>query len=124
MKMVSIAAACWMCLMFGAGSVTARNETSIEDVRSMSYNESLKVFNEAKKDIEDVRESIANLEKDIEKSIELQNEVGRKLLKKKTEKPPFLESISLGIMVDGQFSLSWRPKYDWSGQSVETVKVN
>ena len=74
-KMVTIAV-CWMCLIFCARTVTARNESSIGDVSSMSYNDSLKIFNEAKKDIEDVRASIANLEKDIEKSIELQNEVG------------------------------------------------
>ena len=74
MKMVTIAS-CWLCLIFCDCSVTAKNESSIEDVSSMSYNDSLKVFNEAKKDIEDVRTSIANLEKDIEKSIELQNEV-------------------------------------------------
>ena len=74
MKMSTIAA-CWLCLIFCASSVTAKNESSIENVSSMSYNDSLKVFNEAKKDIEDVRTNIANLEKDIERSIELQNEV-------------------------------------------------
>ena len=56
-------------------SDSGKNESSLASVSHMSFNDSLKLFNEAVKDIEDVTQSIANIEEDIEKSIELQNEV-------------------------------------------------
>ena len=76
-------------LMFCATSVVAKNDSSIEPVSKMphigpiraqdytsrdsidqsehimSYNDSLKMFTDAKKDIEDVSNIIADLEKDI-----------------------------------------------------------
>ena len=52
-------------------------EYDIEDNKldQMTYNESLKMFNEAKKDVDEIKESMKKTNGEIRKNVELQNEV-------------------------------------------------
>ena len=78
-------------------------ENDIEDYKidQISYNESLKMFNEAKKDVDEIKESMKKTNSEIDKNIEIQNEV-RSFIDWLLFSLVFIvESIHMDIMVDG-----------------------
>jgi len=81
-------------------------EYDTDEIDQVTYNESLKMFNEAKKDVHEIKEGIKKTVSEIDKNVEIQNEI---IQKTKT----IAESICLDIMVNGKFPLPWRFEHDW-----------